>query len=139
MKRAVVIAGAILLLAACGGGGGGGTSPTDQIKSAYTSFFSTKTSAAAHVALMENGAKFKAVIQQFLGNPLAKGVSATVSSVTLQGANKAKVVYSVKVAGVSLPNETGYAVRQGGKWKVADSTLCGLVALTGTTPSACKS
>ena len=137
MKRAAVIVGAVFLLAACGGAAA--NPAIGQIKSAYTSFFTTKTSLDAHVALMQNGPTFKPVLQSFFNNPLAKGVSATVSSVTLQGADKAKVVYSVKVAGISLANQTGYAVREGGKWKVADSTLCGLVSLAGTTPPACKS
>ncbi len=66
-------------------------------------------------------------------------MSATVSSVTLQGANKAKVVYVVKFGGASLPKQTGTAVREGGTWKVGDASLCKLIALGGTTPSACKS
>ena len=66
MKWAAVIVCAVLLLAACGGGG---NPTTDQIKAAYTGFFTTKTSLADHVALMENGTKFKPVIQSFLSNP----------------------------------------------------------------------
>ena len=135
MKRAAVIVCAVLLLAACGGG----NRAIDQIKAAYTGFFTTKTSLAAHVALVQDGAKFESVIQSFLSNPLANGVSATVSSVTLQGENKAKVVYTVKIAIGSLKDQTGYAVLEDGKWKVADETLCGLVSLAGTTPPACKS
>ena len=138
MKRLVAIAGSVLVLAACGGGGGG-NAPTDQIKSAYTSFFSPKGSLADHVALIENGAQFTPVIGRFLHNPLASGASATVLSVTMQGAKKAKVSYTVKISFGSLPNRTGYAVLQGGKWKIADSTLCALLSLTGGTPSACKS
>ena len=136
MKRVAVIVCAVLLLAACGGGGA--NPAVAQIKAAYTGFFTTKTSLAAHVALMQDGEKFKPVIQSFLSDPLAKGVSATVSNVTMQGADAAKVVYSVKVAGISLANQTGSAVRQDGKWKVADSTLCALVGLSGTMPAACK-
>lgn len=137
MKRLALLGVSVLILAACGGGGGG-SSAADQAKAAYTSFFTTKSSLAAHVALLQNGPQFKSVIQGFLANPLASGVSATVSKVTLQGADKAKVVYSVKIAGASLGNQTGYAVLQGGKWKVADATLCKLVSLAGSTPSACK-
>ena len=66
-------------------------------------------------------------------------MSATVSSVTLQGSNKAKVVYVVKFAGSSLPQQTGSAIRQSGAWKVADASLCKLVALQGSTPAICKS
>ena len=136
MKRAAVIVCAVLFLAACGGGG---NPAIDQVKSTYMSFFTTKTSLAGHVALVQDGARFKSVIQSFLSNPMANGVSATVSSVTLQGAKKAKVVYTVKIAIGSLKDQTGYAVLEGGKWKIADATLCGLVSLAGTTPPACKS
>ena len=136
MKRLALIGAAALVLAACGGGGGG-NSPADQIKSAYTSFFTTKGSADAHVALLENGSKFKDVIQQLLLNPNAGDASATVSKVTLQGADNAVVVYSVRLGAFSLKDRTGSAVLQGGKWKVAYGTLCALIALSGSTPSAC--
>jgi hypothetical protein len=79
------------------------------------------------------------VIRGFASLPLAKNVSATVSSVTLQGANSAKVVYTVKLGSAGLPKQTGTAVRQNGTWKVGDASLCKLVSLQGSTPSACKS
>ena len=66
-------------------------------------------------------------------------MSVVVSSVTLQGANKAKVVYTVKLGGAGLPKQTGTAVLQNGTWKVGDASLCKLVSLQGSTPSACKS
>ena len=47
--------------------------------------------------MLQNGSKFKAVVTSFANNPLAKNVNVTVSSVTLQGANNAKVVYTVKL------------------------------------------
>ena len=134
MKRLVLLGACTLVLAACGGG----NPAIDQIKAAYTGFFTSKGSLAAHVALVQDGAKFESVIQSFLSNPLANGVSATVSGVTLQGANKAKVTYTVKIAIGSLKDQTGYAVLEDGKWKVADETLCGLVSLAGTPPPACK-
>jgi hypothetical protein len=135
MKRLALVGASVVLLAACGGGGNPAVA---QITSAYTSFFSTKSSVDAHVALVEDGQKFKPVIQKFFANPLASGVSATVSKVTLQGHDKATVTYSVKVGGFALNNQTGAAVLQGGKWKIADSTLCGLVSLAGSPPAACK-
>jgi hypothetical protein len=129
---------AVLALAACGGGGNK-SSDTAQIKSAYEKFFSGKTSLSDRVALLQNGAKFRSVVQGFASNPLAKNVSASVSSVTLEGSNKAKVVYTVKLAGSSLPKQTGTAVRENGTWKVGDASLCKLISLQGSTPSACKS
>ena len=136
MRRLAPLLVAVLALAACGGGGGG-SSDTDQIKSAYATLFSGKSSVPDRVAVLQNGPRFKALVTSFANNPLAKNVSATVSSVTLQGANNAKVVYTVKLGGSALPQQTGTAVKQNGTWKVGYLGLCKLVALGGTTPVVC--
>jgi hypothetical protein len=130
---------AVLALAACGGSGNKSSNDEAQIKSAYEAFFSSKSSLADRVAVLQDGSRFKSVIQQFASNPLASNTSATVSKVTLHGTNNATVVYLVKFGGSSLPQQTGTAVRQKGKWKVGFAGLCKLVGLSGTTPSACKS
>jgi hypothetical protein len=138
----VLVAG--LALAGCGGSSHGSTTTNDtaaaqaQIKSAYTKFFSGRTPIPERVAVLQNGPKFKGLVTTFASNPLAKNVNATISSVTLQGANKAKVVYTVKLGGAGLPTQTGTAVRENGTWKVGDASLCRLVALQGSTPSVCK-
>jgi hypothetical protein len=145
VRRLAFVFVAVLALAACGSGhkksssGPSGPNAQAQIKSAYVKFFAPNTSLSDRVSLLQNGSQFRPVIKAFANNPAAKSASATVSSVTLQGANKAKVVYSVKVAGTSLGNQTGTAVRQNGTWKVGFASLCKLVGLGGTTPSACKS
>jgi hypothetical protein len=136
----VVVAG--LALAACGSSSHtsttGDAAAKAQIKSAYEKFFSGGTSISDRVALLQNGSTFEGVIRGFASLPLAKNVSATVSSVTLQGANSAKVVYTVKLGSAGLPKQTGTAVRQNGVWKVGDAGLCRLVSLQGSTPSVCK-
>ena len=146
MRRLALVVVAGLALAGCGGGssqptttGQSAAAAKAQIKSAYMKFFSGQTSVSDREAVLEDGAKFKSVIQSFASNPLAKNVSVTVSSVKLQGANDAKVVYTVKLGGAGLPKQTGTAVLQDGNWKVGDASLCKLVSLQGTTPSACKS
>jgi Flp pilus assembly protein TadD len=140
VRQLAVVLVLVLAVAACGGSSKPKTADDQaQIKSAYEKFFAGKTSVADRVALLQNGSQFKGLVTSFASNPLAKNVSAKVSSVTLQGANKAKVVYVVNFAGTSLPQQTGSAVRQGGTWKVGDASLCKLIALGGTTPSACKS
>jgi Flp pilus assembly protein TadD len=140
VRRLALVLVLALALAACGGSSKPKTSDEQaQIKSAYEKFFSGKTSVTDRVALLQNGSRFKGLVTSFASNPLAKNVSATVSSVTLQGSNKAKVVYVVKFAGSSLPQQTGSAIRQSGTWKVADASLCKLVALQGSTPAICKS
>ena len=145
MRRLAFVLVAVLALAACGSGhkkvsgGPHRASAQEQIKANYVRFFAGKTPVDVRVRLLQNGQQFKPVIQAFASIPAAKSASATVSSVTLQGANKAKVVYSVKVAGTSLGEQTGTAVRQNGTWKVGFASLCKLVGLGGSTPSACKS
>jgi hypothetical protein len=129
-------------LAACGSGKKKSSTGPDaqaQIKSAYQKFFSSKTSLSERVSLLQDGPKFKPVIQAFASNPLAKNVSVDVSSVTLQGPDKAKVVYLVKFSGTSLPKQNGTAVRESGTWKVGYASLCKLVALGGSPPAACTS
>jgi hypothetical protein len=138
----VVVAG--LALAGCGGSSNTSTTNSTaaaqaQIKSAYQKFFSGKTSIPDRVAVLQDGPKFKALVTSFANNPLAKNVNVTVSKVTLQGANNAKVVYIVKLGGAGLPKQTGTAVLQNGTWKVGSASLCKLVALQGSTPSVCKS
>jgi hypothetical protein len=152
VRRLVLLLFVALAVAGCGGSGkkavstlegsttfGNSANDKAQIKSAYEKFFSGKTSLDQRVALLQNGAQFRSVIQAFASNPLAKNVSVAVSSVTLHGSNNAKVAYQVKFAGTSLPRQHGTAVRQGGVWKVGDASLCRLVSLGGSTPSACTS
>ena len=151
MKRLVLILAVVAFgVTACGGGHKGSTtnSTANQralIINTWEKFFapqgdvSSKDYLAGRVAALQNGPKFKSVIEAFTSNPLAKNVSAKVSSVTLQGPNKARVVYIIKLGGAALPKQTGTAVRQNGVWKVSDASLCQLIVLGGTTPSACKS
>ncbi|HKN64054.1 MAG TPA: hypothetical protein VJV76_06965 [Gaiellaceae bacterium] len=146
MRRLVLLVVAAFMLAACGSSHpqsspttSGKPSAESQIKSAYQKFFSGQASVSQRAAVLQNGAEFKPVIRAFASNPLAKNVHATVSSVTLRGPNNAKVVYTVKLGGAGLPQQTGTAVRQNGVWKVGDATLCKLVSLQGSTPSVCKS
>jgi hypothetical protein len=142
---AVVLAGA---LAACGGGHTGTSTTTGftaadkaAITSAYEKFFSSKTATSVRVGLLQNGQQFTSEITALAQNPLASNTSATVSSVTLQGSNRAKVVYTVNIAGTAIPglkNRKGTAVRESGTWKVGAADFCALVSLGGSPPKACK-
>jgi hypothetical protein len=138
VRRLALVAVAGLALAGCGGSSKASPDAQAQIKSAYTKFFSGKTSVPDRVALLQDGPRFKALVTSFANNPLAGNVSVTVSSVTPHG-NSAKVVYVVKLGSAGLPKQTGTAVLQNGTWKVGYASLCRLVALQGSTPSVCKS
>jgi hypothetical protein len=138
----VVVAG--LVLAGCGSSmhtstSGNTAAAQAQVKSAYQKFFSGQTSIPDRVAVLQGGSKFKGLVTSFASNPLAKNVSVAVSTVKLEGQDRAKVVYTVKLGGAALPKLTGTAVRENGTWKVGDASLCKLVALQGSTPSVCKS
>ena len=138
MKRASVIVVSALLLAACGGGGGGGNSDAAQVKRTWTKFFATSTPVSQKLTLLQDGPKFEAAITSLASNPLAQQLHVKVSSVTLEGANKAKVVYSIYLGNSSvLSNQTGYAYKQNGKWLVGYAGLCKLVGLAGKAPAAC--
>ena len=146
VRRLVPLVVAGLALAGCGGSSHTPTAMTNdtagaqaQIERAYQKFFSGQASVSDRAAVLQNGGKFKPVIQAFASNPLAKNVSVKVSSVELQGADKANVVYTVKLGSAGLPKQTGTAVRENGTWKVGDASLCKLVSLQGSTPSVCKS
>jgi ABC-type phosphate transport system substrate-binding protein len=133
----VVVAG--LALAGCGGSGGGAPDASAQIRSAYEKFFGADTPLSDRVAVLQDGSRFKQVIASFASNPLAKNVRVTVSSVGVESGGKAKVVYTIKFGNTSVGERTGSAVLQNGTWKVGFASLCKLVALSGSTPSACKS
>ena len=143
MRRFAFVVVAGLALAGCGSSShttttGNSTAQAQaQIKSAYQKFFAGSTSVADREAVLQDGSRFKSVIQAFASNPLAKNVNVTVSSVKLQGADNAKVVYTVKLGSAGLPKQTGTAVRQNGTWKVGYASLCKLVALQGPAPPAC--
>jgi hypothetical protein len=138
VRRLALVLLAALALAGCGGGHK--TNDEAQIKSAYEQFFSSKTALPTRIGLLQNGSRFTSIITALAKNPLASNTSATVSSVTLEDANHAKVVFTVNVGGSPLlENKPGTAVRTAGKWKVGYASLCKLIALEGSPPAACNS
>ncbi|HEY7422430.1 MAG TPA: hypothetical protein VH541_10505 [Gaiellaceae bacterium] len=142
MRRLALVVAAGLVLAGCGSSSNssttnGAAAAQAEVKGAYQKFFSPSTSLSERVALLQNGSQFKSVVQGFANNPLAKNVNVTVSSVKLEGEDKAKVVYTIKLGSAGLPKQNGTAVRQNGKWKVGYASLCRLVALQGPAPPAC--
>ncbi|MBF9071135.1 hypothetical protein [Streptacidiphilus fuscans] len=119
-----------------------GSGPADvktaaqQVAANYNKFFDPATSDVAKVALLQNGVKFTPVLLAFGKDPQAAQTTVGVTKVDFTGATTAKVTYNVCLSGAeALPNSTGQSVNENGIWKVADTTLCGLLQLkAGSTP-----
>ncbi len=113
-----------------------------EITTNWEKFFNSSTPTAQRAALLENGSKFEAAITAFASLPLASGIGATVTDVTVNSATSATVTYNITSGGTSLlSGQKGTAVYQDGTWKVGDASLCGLFKLIpgGTVPAACSS
>lgn len=109
------------------------------IKSAYAKFFSPDTPGSVSLGLLQNGPAFKAAIDQQAKGSMAGRASAKVSTVQLLSPDTAEVRFTIYLnKQPMLQNQKGYAVREGGTWKVAEYTFCGLLTLEGTPPAACK-
>jgi hypothetical protein len=112
---------------------------TAAIKEAYSKFFSSDTPEGESLGYLQDGQAFKAAVEAQAGSDMAKKASAEVSKVTMISANSAEVTFSILLAGnPMLPNYKGYAVREGGKWKVAGKTFCELMTLQGQAAPACN-
>jgi purine-cytosine permease-like protein len=120
-----------------------GSAAVAQITANWEKFFDASTPTADKVKLLQNGTVFEPAIKAFASFPLASGITAKVTSVTINSATKAAVTYNLTAAGGSalLSGQKGVAVYQDGTWKVGDASLCGLFRLIpgGTIPAACNS
>ena len=116
---------------------------TAAVSKAYTTLFTTNAgvSTTAKTAVLQDGPAFASDIDALSKSPLTKGLSVSVTGVSLLSATEAKVTFSLLMAGkVLLSGQSGYALLQSGTWKVAADTLCGLLALQGKgVPPACTS
>jgi hypothetical protein len=113
-----------------------------EITTNWEKFFSASTPTAERVTLLENGSAFGSAISAFSKLPLAGGIGAKVTGVTVTSATSATVTYNIVSGNTTLlSGQTGKAVYQDGTWKVGDASLCGLFKLVpgGTLPAACSS
>ena len=124
-------------------GAGSTADAAAQIKANWEKFFDARTTVAEKVKLLQNGTALEAAIKTFANFPLASGIGAKVTNVTVNSATKAAVTYNLTSSDGSalLSNQKGVAVYQDGTWKVGDGSLCGLFRLIpgGTVPAACNS
>jgi hypothetical protein len=113
-----------------------------EITANWEKFFSSSTPTSERVALLQNGSKFTTAITALAKLPLASGIGAKVTAVTVKSPTSAAVTYNITGNGSTLlSGQSGTAVYEDGTWKVGDASLCGLFKLVpgGTVPSACNS
>jgi Tfp pilus tip-associated adhesin PilY1 len=119
-------------------GSSGNAADVAAIKDAYRLLFAISTPLDKSVSLLQDGEAFRATLTEESKTTYAKQASATVSKVDVTSPNRATVTFSILLNGSPiLPNQKGYAVREGGVWKVAGVTFCGLLAAQGNPPAAC--
>ena len=110
------------------------------ITKAYDTFFAPDSSDQQIADSVQNGQEL-VVPEQAQDQSKYQGKSGVVvNSVTMQSGTVAKVTFTVTIDGSPmLPNAPGYAVQDGGTWKIAATTFCQLVTLENinTVPKGC--
>jgi hypothetical protein len=113
----------------------------------WKAFFNPSTPNSTRVELLQNGQLLAATVAAVwsYGSPMeAPALQVRVDSVTLTSATRAIVKYDIVVAGSRASPQSGIALLEGGVWKVADTSFCGLLKLNPALrhnvqlPSACK-
>ena len=120
----------------------GNSAAVAQITANWEKFFDASTPLSERVALLQNGSSFSSAIDSFSKLPLANGIGAKVTGVTVTSATSATVTYSIVSGSTTLlGGQTGTAVYEDGMWKVGDASLCNLFKLIpgGSEPAACSS
>lgn len=108
------------------------------VSTAYSTFFSATSSVARSQAVLQHGSAFHQVLESESNSSQSNSVNVQVTGVNLLRSDVALVTYTLDAGGVKLPNARGYAVEEGGTWKVAARTFCNLLQLQNSAPAVCK-
>jgi hypothetical protein len=146
-----------VLLAGCGGSSAGTAAPppspsptVDQVAldkaavtTAWQAFFTESSGpVASHIALLQDGEKFRAEITASSKDPANAALVAKVTNVVINGTT-ASVTYDLLGKGgvVLLGGSMGEAVKVGDRWLVSKQTYCALIQLQDATVAhpGCKS
>ncbi|WP_058853751.1 hypothetical protein [Nocardia jinanensis] len=104
-----------------------------EITDAFVTFFNGTAPAATRAGLVEKGDAFAPMLEGMAADPRASGTSVTVSAVELVDDKTADVTYTLLLGGNPvLPDQSGQALKEGDKWKVAAMTFCALLAVQGS-------
>jgi hypothetical protein len=148
MRRGLVVLAVSLTVAGCGGSSGtssGASSPAPspsptvaddaaakaEITTAWEAFFKGGSGTPdEHLALLEDGEKFRTEITASQKDPANAALTAHVTSVTVTDPTAAVTYDLLGKGGVALlGGALGEAVKVGTSWKVSKKTYCTLISL----------
>jgi hypothetical protein len=119
---------------------GVGAAAATEVTTAYLRFFDPSVAEAQKLQLIQDGAAFSQAISVQFRSEFARAVSVRVTKVNVNSANRATVIFTLLLDGkASRPNQTGYAVHEDGRWKVAGATFCDVLSTQGAPPPVCTS
>lgn len=104
-----------------------------EITTAFESFLDGTKPREERIAFVEDADELAEVFAAG-GDAEPAGVTGQVANIAFTGAESATVLFDILVDGtVALPNFPGEAVFVDGAWKVSRTTVCDLIAQSGTT------
>ena len=143
LRRCAVVVAVLLALAGCGGSSADRAAPPSlsptvdtvaadkaAITTAWEGFFGGGGTVDSHIALLEDGAKFRNEITAQAKDPNNADLAAKVTDVAVNGSS-ATVTYDLTGKGgvVLLGGSMGEAVKVSEKWLVSKKTYCQLITL----------
>ena len=147
LRRCIAVLAVTAAVAGCGGSSGGSAaapSPSPSVDTAaadkaeitttWEGFFGGGGTVDGHIALLEDGEKFRTEITAQAKDPTNADLAAKVTDVAITGTT-AKVTYDLTGKGgvVLLGGSVGEAVKVGAKWLVSKKTYCQLIQLQDST------
>jgi hypothetical protein len=129
-------------------GTGAGTGPasgtpadaatTTAITKAYRDFFDSTSTTPQSEAALQHGAAFHETLVEQGKTSYSQHSGVQVGAISVRGP-VADVTFTITGNGAPLLSDVrGFAVQEGGRWKVAAKTFCTLLKLEGTPPPACS-
>ncbi|MGW5384390.1 hypothetical protein [Nocardia sp. NPDC003963] len=111
---------------------------TAAIMGVYEAFFAPATSTADRIALVERGSEFETEISGMANHIRTALTTVDVTDVVLARSGQAELRFTLNISGNPVVSgQVGHAVREADGWKIAASTMCGLVAISGGVSQAC--
>lgn len=115
------------------------TADTQAALTNFKKFFTVSTTMTERQALLQNGSQFAQAMNAEFTQLNNEAPSVIVNSSSLTNSTTLKVNYTIDLNGQPvLQDQSGEVLKIGNTWEVSDSTLCQLLSLAGTPPSACN-